>query len=65
MNLLSAASTIWEGHTIHEDGTPCPVEDYPATRCLQSGGGRNPLVRSGSKDRMAVSFGYLFGQPRS
>ena len=27
----------WEGHTIHEDGTPCPVEDYPATRCLQSG----------------------------
>ena len=29
--------TSWEGTTIYEDGSPCPVEDYPAARCLQTG----------------------------
>src|SRR5678815_5513230 len=22
--------------TVHEDGSPCPVEDYPAARCLHT-----------------------------
>jgi len=27
----------WEGTTLYEDGTPCPVEDLPVSRCLRSG----------------------------
>jgi len=29
--------TDFEGATFHEDGSPCPVEDYPVTRCLVTG----------------------------
>ena len=27
----------YSGETFYEDGSPCPVEDYPASRCLASG----------------------------
>src|SRR5262245_54022977 len=27
----------WAGETIHEDGSPCPVDDYPGTKCLRTG----------------------------
>ncbi len=27
----------WAGETLYEDGTPCPVTDYPVTRALMTG----------------------------
>lgn len=34
----------FEGRTIHEDGTPCPPEEYPASRCLISGRTEGPTT---------------------
>lgn len=34
----------FDGVTFHEDGSPCPVEDYPATRCLATGLPQAPLT---------------------
>ncbi len=27
----------WRGNTVWEDGSPCPVEEYPITKCLETG----------------------------
>ena len=34
----------FDGETFHEDGSPCAVEDYPATRCLATGLPQAPLT---------------------
>ena len=34
----------YAGETIHEDGTPCPVGEYPATRCLAGGLPQPPVT---------------------
>ncbi len=32
----------YAGETMHEDGRPCPVEDYPASKCLKTGKAQPP-----------------------
>jgi PAS domain-containing protein len=35
---LTARYTVdFAGETFHEDGRPCPVEEYPVSRCLMTG----------------------------
>ncbi len=34
----------WSGETVHEDGSPCPVEDYPVTRALVTGQAQPPMT---------------------
>ena len=34
----------FDGETLREDGTPCPVEEYPVSRCLSTGKPQIPTV---------------------
>ena len=34
----------FEPATFHEDGRPCPAEDYPVARCLATGQPQPPMV---------------------
>lgn len=34
----------WATQTLREDGSPCPLEDYPVTRCLKSGERSGPTT---------------------
>ena len=42
--LLKQHIPSFAGITFHEDGSPCPVEDYPASQCLATGQPQGPLT---------------------
>jgi PAS domain S-box-containing protein len=53
----------WSGQTLWEDGTPCPVEDYPASRCLASGKADGPRTLGVRKPDGSVSWGVFTALP--
>ncbi len=42
--LTSRFTVDFSGETFHDDGSPCPVEDYPVTRCLVTGEAQPPTT---------------------
>jgi PAS domain S-box-containing protein len=34
----------WSGETLREDGSPCPVEDYPVSRAMMTGQAQPPMT---------------------
>jgi PAS domain S-box-containing protein len=42
--LAAATPDVFLERTLHEDGSPCPLEDYPVVRCLSTGEPQPPLT---------------------
>jgi PAS domain S-box-containing protein len=53
----------FEPLTFREDGTPCPVEDYPVTRCLATGAPQPPAVIGVLRPDGAVSWAVYTAIP--
>src|SRR5262249_6942851 len=61
--LSRMAVNDFEGHTFYEDGRPCPVEDYPANRCLKTGLAQPPLTVGVRKPDGDISWAVFNAEP--
>ncbi len=53
----------YQGETFHEDGSPCAVEDYPVSRCLQTGQPQGPQTIGVRQPSGEVRWGIFTALP--
>ncbi|MBI4607162.1 MAG: PAS domain S-box protein [Planctomycetes bacterium] len=61
--LRSVSILDYAGKTIREDGSPCPVEEYPVYRCLRTGEPQPPMTIGGLRPDGQVFWGIYTAIP--
>ncbi|MGE0706733.1 MAG: PAS domain-containing protein [Planctomycetota bacterium] len=53
----------WDPQTCWEDGSPCPVEDYPVSRCLATGRRQGPVTIGVRRPGEGMLWAVFTAQP--
>jgi PAS domain S-box-containing protein len=53
----------WEGETLREDGSICPVAEYPVSRCLMTGEPQGPTIVGVKRPDDSVSWALYSARP--
>ena len=53
----------WEGDTLREDGSVCPVDEYPVSKCLMSGKAQGPTIVGVRRPDGQVSWALFSAHP--
>lgn len=53
----------WEGDTLRENGSICPVAEYPVTQCLMTGEPQGPTIVGVRRPDGAVSWALFSARP--